>query len=827
MPPTLSPTIAVVAWQEIFPTVGGPPKSAFGTTVALDGEVLVVGAPQYLDTGAFFSTINTGTTWGLQDPILGPETGSAFGTAVDLLDGQLIVGAPQVKMNNSKAESGAAYYYTFNPSTNKWDPIGPPLRGDQDILAAGGFYGAAVALGKANLPRVAVGAPRSALDTLTFETGRVYTYEGTGSAWNTLETTPLVGEAENDWFGAALDMTDDGSLLIVGAPGVQGEGGNGYFHIYAWSGSSWNLEYQIAGEDGEGLGSTVVALSDSIFAVGAPFSANGRGRVALYERSGPGQYAWIAQVEGGADDKIGRAKSVAGSVVSSGELLLMVATRAGDVVTYEYKDGVVSDTNPVRTLSTGFTDVVIDHSGVEQGLLVTGTVQDNSVVVLEVSAPSPAVSTPTTSSKVTQAPTSADIVDPFVPPSPVTTNIANTTVTGGPTGSPSIEQVPATDASSNSSMMGWSLVANAFQPKVDGANFGTSVSLASSRLAVGGPFTLGNGAALVYQKINGFWETTASGQLFGESEGDEFGASVDVTDRLLFVGAPKVLVEGTLTEAGAAYCYISNGGEWQKLGPTLRGDATVQGANELFGAAVAASTTGVVVVGAPGSALGMEVGSQGRVYAFEFDDAATQWTLILDLFARVPNVELGSAVDIARDGSHIVIGARGRNGTPGYVEIYQHNGTEFVLLGVLRSTEAGGEDGFGSAVTVLSPSGETIAVGAPDDLNGRGRVYVYEKNTAGAYVAVGDPIVGETGERLGAMIAGESSSSPRVFLGTVQGHVKQFVYDPSVTAWVSGGTVDTGLGSNLLALAVSSQSQALAAGGNNDAAIYEPPSVVR
>jgi hypothetical protein len=350
--------------------------------------------------------------------------------------------------------------------------------------------------------------------------------------------------------------------------------------------------------------------------------------------------------------------------------------------------------------------------------------------------------------------------------------------------------------------------------------------LASSRLAVGGPFTLGNGAALVYQKINGFWETTASGQLFGESAGDEFGASVDVTDRLLFVGAPKVVVEGTSTEAGAAYCYISNGGEWQKLGPTLRGDTTVQAANELFGAVVAASTTGVVVVGAPGSALGMEVGSQGRVYAFEFDDAATQWTLILDLFARVPNVELGSAVDIARDGSHIVVGARGRNGTPGYVEIYKHNGTAFALLGVLRSTEVG-EDGFGSAVTVLAPSGESIAVGAPDDLNGRGRVYVYEKNTAGAYVPVGDAIVGETGERLGAMIAGESSSSPRVFLGTAQGRVKQFEYDPSRIAWVSGGTVDTGLGSNLQAVAVSSQSQALVAGGNNDAAIYEPPSVVR
>jgi len=800
----------VVTWEEVFPSINGPRGSGFGSALALDETVLAVGAPQHNRTGGVFTAVNAGENWELPPAFLGEQDGSDFGASLDMQAGQMIVGAPLVNLVESPSAVGAAYFYAFNPPARQWDQIGPVLRGDQDILAAGGRYGAAVAIGLGDaLPRVVVGAPLSALDLNTYEVGRVYTYEGTGIAWNTLETEPLVGATALDWFGSSVDMTSDGLLFIVGAPGQENAGMNGYFRIYSWMDSgAWTMEYQIDGEDGEALGSAVVVLSDSVFAVGAPEYKNGRGRVALYERSGSGQYAWIAQVEGNANDRIGRANSVTGSF-SGNELLLIVATQAGDIVTYEYTDGAIAEAAPVKVHSTGFTDVVVEYSSTDG--LVTGSAEGDEVAVLEVSAATKVVLPVDTSpTAITQAPAAA--------PFPILT----TTATGAPAWSPTVEPVPATDAK-NDSATGWTKVADNFQPKVQGANFGTSVSLASSRLAVGGPFTLGNGAALVYQKINGVWETTASGQLFGESEGDEFGAAVHVTDRLLIVGAPRVLVDGTLTESGAAYCYISNGGEWQKLGPTLRGDETVLGANELFGAAVAASTNGVVLIGAPGSAVGIDVGSQGRVYVFEFDDSLTQWTLVLDIFARVPNVALGSAIGIARDGSHFVIGAKGQGDTMGYVEIYQNDGTDFVLAGVVRSTKE--NDGYGSGVFVISPTGDIVAVGAPDDLNGRGRVYVYQKNTSGTYIQVGDPIVGETGERLGEMIAGESSS-PRVFLGTAQGQVKQFNYDAGLTAWV-GESVSTGLGSNLEAVAVSSQSQAFAAGGNNDAAIYEPPIDVR
>ena len=117
--PSPAPTSPIVSWTGVLPPVGGPAGSAFGSAVALDETVLVVGAPLHAGTGAIFSSVNTGTAWSLQAPITGPETGSGFGTALDLLDGQLIVGAPNVKMADSEAESGAAYFYAFNPSNNQ------------------------------------------------------------------------------------------------------------------------------------------------------------------------------------------------------------------------------------------------------------------------------------------------------------------------------------------------------------------------------------------------------------------------------------------------------------------------------------------------------------------------------------------------------------------------------------------------------------------------------------------------------------------------------------------------------------------------------------
>lgn len=816
----------------------------------MDENVLIVGAPALNGTGGVYSVIYSGVdeTWVLQPSLMGEEDGSDFGAAMDVMNGYMIVGAPLVNIVDSLATVGAAYFYAFNPSANEWVQIGPVLQGDQDILAVGGNYGAAVALGLSALPRVVIGSPRSSLDSTTLETGRVYTYEGNGITWTTLEAEPLVGKTKNDWFGASVDMTSDGSRFIVGAPGMEGSGMDGYFHIYEWDGTGWTMEFDFNGESGESLGASVVALSDDVFAVGAPGHRNETGRVLVFERQSDSTYNLIGEVEGDMNEKFGRAHSVTGGVDEEG-LLLILSTATGDVLSFGSDGGGISLNSRVQTRSTNSSDLVVEYSARDG--LVTGSAARDQVYVLEVSAPfvvSPEETTPTSApfSTITQSPVAAPAptatdeppsrspvrqVPPTTAPVIITEPETEATSTPPPAPSTQAPTPPPTDAPTLSldTTMGWAQSAGNFLPRLEGSAFGRSVSLSSSRMAVGAPLTLGNGGVFVYQKIGGTWETEASTELFAEAAGDEFGAAVDVTDRLLIVGAPRVLIANTLTEAGAAYCYISNGGEWEQLGQTLRGDDTIFQANELFGSSVAASTTGVVVIGAPGSLIGTEMGSQGRVYVFEFSDAGSEWTLTKDVQPLGGNVVLGASLDISRDGSRFLVGAPAGStdggdagaatSSTGYVQVFQYDGSDWISVGTLQGSAT--DEAFGSAVAMISPSGDIIAIGAPDFMNGRGRVVVYQQNAAGNFASVGPVIVGEEGERLGATVAGESSS-PTVFLGTAQGLVKQFSYDADTNLWVAGGTVDTGFGSDLQAVSVASQSQAFVVGGNNDAAIFEP-----
>jgi len=60
------------------------------------------------------------------------------------------------------------------------------------------------------------------------------------------------------------------------------------------------MEYQDSGEAGEALGKSVVALVDSVFAVGSLEHGGGRGRVSLSNPQN-GEFSKIGELEGEQD----------------------------------------------------------------------------------------------------------------------------------------------------------------------------------------------------------------------------------------------------------------------------------------------------------------------------------------------------------------------------------------------------------------------------------------------------------------------------------------------------------------------------------------------
>lgn len=199
----------------------GAPGDEFGYAVAVDGDLLVVGAPGEQDIGIesgaayVFSRTNTvSNTWvavSKYRPFDGAN-GDAFGSDVDVENGFVVVGAPLDDDFGDK--SGAVYVYAHDvpgtPPGSLREKINPP---DADNLDEFGF---SLSLGQATL---AVGAPR--LDVDLDRIGGAYVYR---LQYN---NAPIVAAPLADQFGTTnvpfaytipdgtfVDADDDGALQL-------------------------------------------------------------------------------------------------------------------------------------------------------------------------------------------------------------------------------------------------------------------------------------------------------------------------------------------------------------------------------------------------------------------------------------------------------------------------------------------------------------------------------------------------------------------------------------------------------------------------------------
>jgi hypothetical protein len=194
-------------------------RRMFGTTVALDGDTLLVGCP--CDgaggnwCGSVYAYQRTGTTWTRVAVLVPPDPAypTQFGSALTLSGDTAVVGAP-----GWSEYLGAAYVYTY--TGGQWleqaeltDPVGFP----------GGGFGSAVAI---DGDRVAVASPTDDLGTGalyqvapwggSLAGGSAELYRRVATSWE-YEAQMLGTTQQEGWeFGASLGIC--GSTILVGAP---------------------------------------------------------------------------------------------------------------------------------------------------------------------------------------------------------------------------------------------------------------------------------------------------------------------------------------------------------------------------------------------------------------------------------------------------------------------------------------------------------------------------------------------------------------------------------------------------------------------------------
>ncbi|MCU0709161.1 MAG: FG-GAP repeat protein, partial [Pirellula sp.] len=248
------------------------------------------------------------------------------------------------------------------------------------------------------------------------------------------------------------------------------------------------------------------------------------------------------------------------------------------------------------------------------------------------------------------------------------------------------------------------------------AKLGSSVAISGTTAVLGAPDFGNHGAIFLFNNtgtnLNPVWEFSAQLEAPGFQNGDEFGASIAIQGDQLVVGSP-----GRNDDRGAAYVYQRVNGSWilqhQVVGDTVNGRA---------GSSVSIDGD-YAAVGAPSA-------SSASVYLLR--RIAGQWSSDAKLVTPQSNNRFGTSVRV--DATSLFVGAPNQASGPGAVYVYSlallpQDVPSNVTAGpsALPRTSASNGDEFGTSLDV---SGKYVVVGAPGAQSSRGAAFVFERPTS-------------------------------------------------------------------------------------------------
>ena len=278
------------AWTQIGADIDGEAtgdESGWSVSLSTDGSIVAIGARHNDGNGNSSGHVriyqNIGGTWTQIGEDIDAEAATDLsGRSVSLsADGSIVaIGAPW----NDGNGNNSGHVRVYQNTGGVWTQIGEDIDGE----AAFDNSGWSVSLSDDG-SIVAIGAWHN--DGNGFQFGHVRIYQNTGGTWTQIGED-IDGEAAEDWLGWSVSLSADGSIVAIGADANDGNGSNsGHVRIYQNTGGAWT---QIGADiDGESSGDQLgwsVSLSDdgSIVAIGAPFNdgnGNASGHVRVFDLS--------------------------------------------------------------------------------------------------------------------------------------------------------------------------------------------------------------------------------------------------------------------------------------------------------------------------------------------------------------------------------------------------------------------------------------------------------------------------------------------------------------------------------------------------------------
>lgn len=736
--------------------VGPEAAEFFGQSVAMKGDIAVVGSPHDGDKGedagaAYVFRFDTALNeWRPQQKLVanGGAAGDLFGTSVAISVGSaagdtIWIGAPFAGDN----ASGAAYVFDVVDSIWEQRHIFVETKG-----VSGDRVGAAVA---ADRTWAAVGAP----GFLNSE-GRVRGFTFLNSTW--VKVDVLVGDMmDGDQFGSSVALftnpADETAKVVVGTPGDDDNGENSgtafVFHVD----NPNQPEQKLTSFDGAGVGfGSSVAIHENTIIVGQPFDgANGLDSGAAYV-FGFLDTSWL--LEGRLEASNAQAGDLFGLSVAVGADEALIGTIGDD------------DSGPDAGAAYVFKRFA-DSWFEEQKLLATDGAADDAFGI--------AVAIDTDEDRLIVG---ADLDDDIEDDSGSAHTFHREGLDWAPDDPPKLlafdghdgdglgravsvsgdvalvgawlrddndnqsgaAHVYRFDAATQQWLQEQKLLASDSQTE---AWFGFSVAVDGDAAVVGAPeedqgLPSSAGAIYVFREDGNDWEEEQRLTAFDAAVGDHLGESVAISGDLIIAGAALVEPDNT----GAAYAFRFNGGQWITEHKFFASDGQD---DDHFGGAVAVSGDVTVI----GARLHDDNGADsGAAYIYRYNGAT--WFEEQKLFAfDGAGVQYGSSVAI--DGATIVVGAPFPGSTLSSAYVYTFDGVDWVFEQKLAPPDVQDDLQFGSSVSIC---GDVIVVGAANrHTNGElfsGAAYVFERQ-AGQWQQVETLTASDAadGQRLGASVS--------------------------------------------------------------------------
>ncbi|MCX7551289.1 T9SS type A sorting domain-containing protein [Xanthomarina sp. F2636L] len=281
-------------WTQIGQDLDGESSSDLsGSSVSTssDGTIVAIGAPNNEGVNGFASGHvriyeYNGTSWTqLGNDIDGERSGDRSGRRVSLSSDGTIVAISALGNNENGSNSGHVRVYEYNGTS--WTQIGEDIDGESTYYQTG------------NSISLSNDGTRIAIETIgnNDNSGQISVYENQVGSWTQIGADIVREDTDEDSDGS-VSLSGDGSILAIGVKYNDGNGINsGHVRVYEYNGTAWTqIGEDIDGEAVGDLSGNSVSLSNdgTLVSIGAYFNdgVNGTnsGHVRIYKNQGG---SWI------------------------------------------------------------------------------------------------------------------------------------------------------------------------------------------------------------------------------------------------------------------------------------------------------------------------------------------------------------------------------------------------------------------------------------------------------------------------------------------------------------------------------------------------------